>query len=838
MDGRVRFKHVSVCIVWTVFSLVESASVALAEIRRAQPHILILNSYHPERASVRDFMTVMYREFSGAHRLQVEFLDAKRHDMKVQKVLMDDLLGEKLALTGPPDLVIASDDAAAQYAADRRDDLLGGAPLVFAAVNSYNRVVELSALDGVTGVFEKGSVPETLRLAQQLSPVPLRRVFFTYNESMTSQARTSDVLRVRSEFPDLVFRFVSLSELTFDQAAALMAREVGPDAIAMPLASFRDKEGRTVDHEHLGRFFADRVGVPQYAHVSQGVESGAVGGHVVSISEQAEAAARLAKQMLAAPAAPAPPPVLTSPNVSVVNEQAAARYGLRLDRLGADVRIVNPAPTFWRRYDQAIIAGSVVLSAMLAVLIGVLVVSRRSKRRLKHANELLAARNQEMAIVKQYTEHQSLHDELTGLPNRRYLERVMEEYAGVSDVCGEATQLALLHVDLDHFKQINDTLGHAAGDHVLQVVAQRLRRIQPDCAFCARVGGDEFLMLTCFEQEADMAQFATDLVADVGRPVEFEGRVCRFGASVGVALANGDVDPNLLTKNADVALYRAKRSGRGTFDIYSMSDQVRTAQRKALGEDVVRAIEADEFEPFFQPELDPASREIVAVEALVRWRRPERGVVEPAAFLTAAEEAGAVAQIDRLVLAKAADALAHWRALGLVVPRLSVNISTARLHAPELLADLARRDFGQTRLSLELAEETLDGGDEAQTRWLLDQLAEAGATITLDNFGEGRASIANLMRVNPDRLKIARYLAARIESDPVQLATARALIQVGKSLGLPVIAGGVDHESQIRLLRDLGVDALQGVALCAPKSKDEMTTFLLAQRLSAAKIGA
>ena len=350
--------------------------------------------------------------------------------------------------------------------------------------------------------------------------------------------------------------------------------------------------------------------------------------------------------------------------------------------------------------------------------------------------------NQQIALA-------AFHDALTGLPNRRFAERTLADLKQKGRALG-----ALIHVDLDHFKQINDELGHAAGDEVLRHVARTLNAQKRPTDTAARMGGDEFVILcTAPADDAEILDVAARVVAALQAPLTIGDEPARFGASAGVAFpAHPGEDPSTLLLHADLALYRAKRLGRGRVERFTPQLSREAARRTGLSQELRRAVQREEFTPLFQPQVDAASLEIVGVEALARWRRSDGVLTPPAEFLHAAEELELIDKIDRLIAERAAAALRELRARGRPAPQLSVNASLRRVLEPDLLDTVAAHDADAVGLAVELPESALlDERFEPLTH-RADALRERGARLVIDAFGGG-AAIARLARLGPDRLK-------------------------------------------------------------------------------------
>ena len=447
------------------------------------------------------------------------------------------------------------------------------------------------------------------------------------------------------------------------------------------------------------------------------------------------------------------------------------------------------------------------------------------QRELKRYAERLEQANQEIS-------HQALHDELTGLGNRRYLNLKLLELIGVRQNYGG--EIAALHLDLDRFKHINDTMGHAAGDHVLRSVAETLRaRLRP-CDVVARTGGDEFVVLVrCKANSDEPEHLAERLVDALSKPVTFEGRLCRFGTSIGIARTPLIEEEELLT-SSDVALYKAKMSGRSRVATFDHLDLAQLRANKRLGDDILRGLEHGEFVAAYQPQVDPFTEEVVGFEALARWQHPERGLLMPSDFLHIAAEIQVDAQIDAAIFQNAVRECRSAFSENDLVPNLSFNVSQARLFDPDLIADLDRFDYPAT-ISLELIE-TIFFEEESETvHQNFRTLREMGVKLEVDDFGSGRASIVALRRLAPDRLKIDRRLIQPITDSATSLQLVRSIVDIGRALNIGVTAEGVETPEQVKALMELGCDRIQGYHYARPMTLPLVLRFLEKQTLH--KIG-
>jgi diguanylate cyclase len=405
-------------------------------------------------------------------------------------------------------------------------------------------------------------------------------------------------------------------------------------------------------------------------------------------------------------------------------------------------------------------------------------------------------------------EHRATHDLLTGLRNAYGLQRAL-----VPLLAGDAP-FAVLFVDLDHFKDVNDCHGHMVGDLLLQAMAGRLRESTPPDALLARNGGDEFVVVLRDSGAARACAVAEQVVDALRRPVVIATTEHRSGASLGIALypEHGTRSDDLL-RRADIALYESKRHGRGRASLFQPALDVRVRERGELLSGLARALERSEFVLHYQPRVDAASGAVVAAEALVRWRHPERGLTLPGVFIELAETSGLIDALGRVVLETAIAQLAAWSRAAVPIERLSVNVSQQQfasgLLVPGIRDLLARHGVPGDRLEIEVTESVL-GDDIDSVRRQLQELRQLGVLVAMDDFGTGYSSLSQLRTLPIDVMKVDRAFVRDVETDPDALAIARTIVTLARALGLHVVAEGIETQAQARLLSELGCDQFQG----------------------------
>ena len=404
--------------------------------------------------------------------------------------------------------------------------------------------------------------------------------------------------------------------------------------------------------------------------------------------------------------------------------------------------------------------------------------------------------------------HMARHDALTNLPNRTYFREKLED--ALSRV-GRGTQVAVFCLDLDRFKEVNDTLGHPVGDELLREVARRLRECVRDDDTAARLGGDEFAIVQVGRELklAEISALATRLIETISAPFTIHGHQVLIGATLGISVAPDDgADPDQLLKNADLALYRAKGDGRGNYRFFEAGMDARALARRTLELELRTALSRGEFELQYQPLLDIKTSNINCCEALLRWNHPQRGVVLPQEFIWLAEETGLIIPIGDWVLRRACTEAARWPE-GV---RIAVNVSPAQFKnrnlVPTVEEALASAGLPADRLEIEITETVLLlEGDALAT---LRTLRGLGIHIAMDDFGTGCSSLSYLRSFPFDKIKIDRSFVSELAAGGESMAIVRAVTALGRSLGISTTAEGVETAEQLSLLRSEGCNEVQG----------------------------
>lgn len=430
----------------------------------------------------------------------------------------------------------------------------------------------------------------------------------------------------------------------------------------------------------------------------------------------------------------------------------------------------------------------------------------------KYGDELvrLEKENRRLHKLAKVVAKESNEDPLTGLSNRRHFEVSLK--AWVAGLRKGGTSFAVIYVDLDRFKSVNDTLGHDAGDKLLISVARMLRQVSGKNDLIARIGGDEFVLLKALEESAlSISNLADDIIRETRKPYTYEGKSISCTASVGVAIADAKMEhPEQVVADADTALYHAKTHGRARWSFFTAEMHAESIATKRLATELLLACDHGEFIPYFQPIIDAQTGDLTCAEVLVRWTHPERGLLVPGEFLNVAAKMGILHRIDEIVFDSLPAALRLIDSTGIDLPRVAINVSAGRLEDPSFLHDIRSSGVDPKRLTVEILESVYLERMSDTVNWALSEFRDLGIAVAVDDFGTGHASVQGLLKIRPSVLKIDRHFIMPIVEDEAARSLLASLVSIGKSLGMTIVAEGVESEAHARIARDFGCDHLQG----------------------------
>ncbi len=422
----------------------------------------------------------------------------------------------------------------------------------------------------------------------------------------------------------------------------------------------------------------------------------------------------------------------------------------------------------------------------------------------------------------------ALEDSLTGLANRNLLKKSLDN--SLKNARRHGNPLAVMFLDLDMFKPVNDLYGHGVGDELLKVVAARLEDAARETDIVARLGGDEFsIICTNLENERSVLTIAERILGSIQEPVQINNKILQIGTSIGISFYPADSeDPEELFRMADVALYKAKEDGRRTYKLYNSEMDSSAKLEKQIATQLAQAIDNEELLLYYQPQIDAKTLEVVGVEALIRWLHPERGMIPPNSFISIAESTGLIHSIGQWVLDTACVQMKKWHDQGYLF-KICVNISARQFHSQDFIASirdsLKISNLDPKYIELEITESTVIQDIETMIE-KLEEISNIGISLAIDDFGTGYSSLAYLKRFPVDQLKIDQSFIREIIENHEDAAITDAVIHLGHSIGLNVVAEGVETPQQVKLLQEKGCDLLQGYYFSTPLDDKEFINWV------------
>jgi diguanylate cyclase (GGDEF)-like protein/PAS domain S-box-containing protein len=526
-------------------------------------------------------------------------------------------------------------------------------------------------------------------------------------------------------------------------------------------------------------------------------------------------------------------------NIRHVNNAACKMLGYSQEELLATKIFEldpNYNPSHWKEHwEQLVQKGTITLETQHKSKLGALISIEVNANAIEHegriVNFALVRNITERKLIEEKLYHQASYDSLTGLPNRLlFQDRLKEE---ISKAKRNQSNVALLFIDLDHFKEVNDTLGHHQGDLLLLQAAQRIQRCVRDSDVLARMGGDEFVViLTGVVELASLGRIAQNIIKAMTLPFSLNNHVSYVSASIGIANYPSDVDSlESLISAADQAMYVAKERGRNGFSFFTPDMQKQVQERLELANDLRVAILKQQLQIYLQPIVDISSERIVKAEALIRWHHPKHGMVPPDKFIPIAEETGLIHEIGDWVFHQATQAMSRWLEIYTDADdfiQISVNMSARQFIPSEIgvawFHHLSAINLPANRIVIEITESLLLG-DEINIMEKLYRFREAGIKIALDDFGTGYSAMSYLKKFNIDYLKIDRSFVRDLEADRNDRAIAEAIVVMAHKLGIKTIAEGVETVQQKKILAEVGCDYVQGYYFARPMPVEEFLSF-------------
>lgn len=820
---------------------------------------LFLSAYSPGFESFFYQIDGIKSVFDGEPVLfDVEFMDSKRFYTPQNLSNFYTLLKYKLSRIPPYDLIVAADDNALDFVVEH-EELFPSQPIVFLGINDLDKAKNISQNPRITGIYESTSIKSTIELAHVLIP-EAKRVIALVDDTVTGRAVSELYRAVDAQSLGLELSALNVSEMTF-LTFQKQLRSLNKGDIVLYISALKDQTGETIKYSESFLMIQSALNQPVFCLYDFAIEDGLVGGDVISFYDQGREAGELALRILKG-ASPESIPVTKNDTIKLLDYRRLQDFNLNAELLPSDVILENRPESVLKRFLPYIFLalGIIVLEGLLIAYLRSSIRRRKlteaellerkqdlvkSNDSLAVANEELVASNEELedsnqkltvAIRRIEEQNREIYDliyldGLTHLKNRMAISETIEKTLAYAD---EDHHYAILFLDVDNFKDINDSFGHDFGDQVIVETALRLSSLECASVQIGRFGGDEFLIIYGASTMDGLSEFLMRIEGLFHAPVTTEERSLFLTISIGVALypLHGRLHKELI-KKADMALYDAKGSGKNRAVIYNQK-MIEQLENKVIFQSHVRnAFIHKEFYLNYQPYFDVEKQRFTGAEALVRWNSPDLGSVSPLRLIQSAEEMGLIVEIGKWILIEACTFAKKLNEHAPVPITLSINISPVQLMHSGFTEDLKEildaTGVEPSSICLEMTETTLFEFTDGNAH-VVDQIKRMGIGIALDDFGTGYSSLSYFKNIPASIIKIDKEFIEALGEDSFTRYTVESIINLAHQKSLQVVAEGVEHKKQLDILAHLGCDIIQGYYYSKPLMPEAAWALFLQQK--------
>ncbi len=803
-----------------------SEKVTEASSSLEKKRILFISSYSESFITVPDQIIGLQNVFhTHGAKLDIEYMDTKRISTKENIQNFYQSLKYKLGKLPTYDAIVVGDDAALQFAMDYQEELFQGIPIVFFGINDKERARTADAKANMAGSIEETSLVQNIEIALRFHP-EAKKVIGIIDGTLTGQGDLKQLVEAGKAFPYLEFDSFNVSEYTFEEFGRLL-EDIDQDTILLFQSMNQDHTEAYMDLNDQFQFIKDHTKVPVFRASVGGVGQGLIGGRMIDYKTMGIQAAETVHQILTGTKIDEIELNEKTPYYYIFDYELIKKYKLDESEIPEGAVLINKEISVFERYRRFFIVLGIVflfLGSITVVLIIDNIKRRNMQKDLQESHEELIATYEELTASEeelklQYDkiEEMAKHDYLTKLPNRmHFVERLSEELEHGSNG-------AIMLLDIDNFKSINDTLGHVYGDHLLRMVADRFNQICDQKMFCARLGGDEFLILLLqVEDTAQINDYAMKIQKIFEEAFVYDEIENYINFSMGITQFPQDsMNLDQLIMNADTAMYKVKHSGKNSYIYYqeAMKDEIKS---KKDTEAILRqALKERGFYLSYQPQVDAKTGEIIGFEALLRLKNYN---LSPGLFIPVAEETGHIIQIGRWVAEEAIMQLERWRRKGFPEKIISINYSSKQLRDRNYITYLKHLlreyDINPSCLEIEITESFFLENNSQTMEFLMD-LKEAGLKIALDDFGTGYSSLNYLTFIPVDKIKLDKSINDKfLQSDHIEVMN--SIISLAHSLKLKLTAEGIEDIDKYLQLRNGGCDYIQGYLFSKPLKAEEI----------------
>ncbi|QUI22391.1 EAL domain-containing protein [Vallitalea pronyensis] len=830
-----------VMLIIVLWYILTSSNVVMASGYKMN-RVLFISSYSPSFQTFFRQVDGIRSELDNMHiMLDIEFMNSERFFTEESIANFYENLSYKIKKLLPYDVIIVADDNALKFILTYKEKLFPETPIVFMGINDLDNAERASQDPNITGVVETVSMEDTIAIARKLRPKAVNVVALIDNTSTGASDRKT-YGRLAPEFPDLNFETLSLGDLTYEQFKKQLGL-LNEEDIVLLLSVYHDKTNRRISFQESVNLILNHCDQPVFHPYHYGIKEGLIGGRVVSHYEQGKQAGMIAKDILNGMDIAFINPINETLNPYVFNYKTMQKHQISTKWLPKNSMLIHADESIFQKYGAYI--GIVILIIVIQLMIIIALIKNIYKRKLAEqrlkekqtqcvvanndltlANEELSATFEEIEIKSRQINELVYEDRLTGLKNRYAMTKTIDRIIATSAAC----KMAIMFLDIDDFKYINDTLGHDMGDYVIKIIGKKLKLLTKDHIHIGRFGGDEFLVMI---HDYSSMDDINDLIEAIHHVFDSEIKINHhklyITVSMGVVLyPTHGLQRGELIKKADMALYQAKGSGKNTHVLYDESMNQELEEKLILQGAIKQAVLNEEFTVYYQPYVEANSHEIIGFEALIRWFSEEHGTVSPYKLITLAEEMGLIVEIGQWVLKEACQFAKEINRERDVPLSVSVNVSPVQLkyHGfyEQVVQTLQEVGIPSEYLCLEMTETVLLESLESSVD-SIQKLRDYGIHIALDDFGSGYSSLQYLKELPVNVMKIDRSFISHVAQSEYDQFFIQAMIMIAHKKGLTVVAEGIETKDQLEVLTAIGCDLIQGYYFSKPRSKKDAMTM-------------
>lgn len=815
-----------------------------------KPTILVLNSYHKGFVwtdEQTEGIVNKLKENNSDTVIFVEYMDWKRYHNSEDINFLYQYYKYKYS-SKQLNMVITTDDAALEFAIKHKESIFNNAPIVFSGVNESGYQEIAANNKNVTGVIEDIDARTTTKIALDIIP-ELENLYLLYDNT-ESGLSSGELIAQAVKGIKADINIIRLNQYSINEQIGYIKKISGKSAIFIATYSV-DKDGTYINHEEFSKHICQASAVPVFQLYDFGMGYGALGGSMLSGKLTGESVGILAVNVLNGKNIDEIIPYTVRNTHSVFDYTQIERFNININALPKDSEFINRPFSFFETYKLLVYAVLSIISILSIFIVILYVYSRRilkMKNKLYENNEELTQIYEELAaseeelrmqldemeivqnnLISSEKKLQSIayFDTLTQLPNRFCLSEELENITQVAT----NKNIAVLFVDMDNFKNINDTLGHFSGDQLLKKMANRINSLVNQYGKVYRLGGDEFIILIeDFDETQRIFNTANDIVDKLKEPFEIEDSYIYITVSIGIALSpeHGKSADELL-KNADIAMYNAKSIGKNTYAVFDESLKNTIMKRMEIEEQMRNALDNKEFMLYYQPQIDIQTGKISGFEALLRWNNTKLGFIPPDQFIPIAEDNHTIIPLGQWVLKEACHFIKTIHCLGYKDMNISVNVSIRQLLQQNFLNIVKQtlKDVGLSSkfLEIEITESVLMESYEIVCK-KLEYLYDMGVSIALDDFGKGYSSLTYLKDLPISTLKIDKSFVDDVLMDGYNKALTELIISIAQKMQLNIVAEGVEVTEQLAFLKQKKCDKFQGYLFSRPIPENEIINLL------------